>query len=288
MITQCPAQSFMQQMGCGMICTNTRTAFRRDYELSGLPHSNKAFRDFGHVNEQIRSFAAIGDLKNAALGHDLSTVTDLTAAFRIERRLVEYNLHNSARVSTVHLPAILHERHDLTFSLFGVIAQKICRAMVVQHVKPNRIIGHFTRACPSSTGFGFLSGHRAVKAIRIDREAFLTQSILRQVKWEAESVIELKGGGARQGAALRQIANLIFQQAQTPVQSGAETGFFLQQSFFNHRLGLNQFRIGRPHLLDQSRHQAMHQWIRRADQMRMTHCTAHDPPQHIATPILGG
>ena len=143
MRAQCAAQSLVQKMGSGVICPNARAALRCDRKLRSLPQFNKALGDLCHMDEQIRSFPAISDLQSSAFCDNHPAVTDLTTAFRIEGCLVEHDLRRRPLLNTVHLATILHKCNNLPLGLFGVIAQKICRAVTVEHIKPNRIIRHF-------------------------------------------------------------------------------------------------------------------------------------------------
>ena len=65
--------------------------------------------------------------------------------------------------------------------------------MIVQHIKPNRIIGHFTRAGPSGARFAFCAAIALSKPSVSTERPFLTQRVLRQVKREAKCIVKFKG-----------------------------------------------------------------------------------------------
>ena len=67
----------------------------------------------------------------------------------------------------------------------------------------------------------------------------------------------------------------------------AELHFLAQQRFLDQRLGASEFRIGSAHFRDKRGHEAVHQRVLRAQQVRMAHGTTHDAAQDIATTFVG-
>ena len=67
----------------------------------------------------------------------------------------------------------------------------------------------------------------------------------------------------------------------------AEARLLLLQRRLDQRLRADQLGIGGAHLGDQRRHQAVHQRLLGAEQMRVAHRAAHDPAQDIAPALVG-
>src|SRR6266851_5385559 len=70
--------------------------------------------------------------------------------------------------------------------------------------------------------------------------------------------------------------------------STAKPRLFQPQRFLDQVFGAHQFGIGLAHFAHQRPDQPMHQRVPGAEQLRMAHGAAHDPPQHIAAAFIRG
>ena len=238
------------------------------------------------MHDHARRFARLGHFGHAGISADKPGIPDLPAAFGIKRRLVHNDLHQRARGRRSHFGAALHQGHDLPFGRLQLVTEEFRHPMHFGQLVPDHRIGGLTRTRPGRPRFGFLLGHRRIKAGHIHRKPPLAQRILRQIKRKAVSVIKLERRRPRQIGPRCHAPQLVIQQLQPALQRGFEPRLLQPQRLFDQGLRPAQFRIGRPHLLHQSRHQPVHHRILRAQHMRVPHSPPHDPPQHIAAPLV--
>ena len=215
-----------------------------------------------------------------------AAVTNLPARFRIKWRLVEHSPALLPFGKRLHARAIRHQRKNLPFGHFRVIAKKFGHACIIGDIKPDTRIRSITRTGPCSARLCFLLGHSGLKARNIDLAALLTQRILRQIKRKTKGVIELKRSLARKRNALAQPLNLIVQKLQSAFKRLLEARFLQQKRLFNQRLCVIQLAICSAHLADKRGHQLMHHRVFRPQKMSMTHRTAHNTAQNIATSVI--
>ena len=186
-------------MRCGVIGADGAAAGLIHFQFSGLTICNAARAHFTYMDKQISRFTGVCNNDRAGLGHYLAMIADLATAFRIEGSLVQHYLHRCAIICDLLLCPVADHRDNLPFGVFRVIAQEICSAMRVEHIKPDGIIRHFARASPSGTGLSFLCRHCRVKPICVHRHALFTQSILGEIQRKPEGVIKFKRSCAEQG-----------------------------------------------------------------------------------------
>ena len=287
MIAQGAAQRLVQKVGRRVVGADLATAAMRHLQLGRLTLGDGTFGDLGDMNEHPRRFLDIGDLCRAGLGADKACIPNLPAAFGIKGRLVDDDLHGCPGFGRPDRHPVADQRQQLTFGGFGVIAQKLGRAIGLGQFEPDSGILGLAGADPGRARLLALLVHRGLEPRHIDGLALFAQRILRQIQREAVGVIELERRRAGQFSPLRQPRQLVIQQLQPAVQRGAEPGFLQPQRLFNQALGAGQFRIGPAHLPHQRRHQLVHHRIVGAQHVGMAHRTAHDPAQDIATPLIG-
>jgi hypothetical protein len=85
---------------------------------------------------------------------------------------------------------------------------------------------------------------------------------------------------------LRQRSSLLVEDREAALQGLAETGLFQLQRLGDQRLGADQLRIGLPHLAHEGRHEAVHQRVAGAEELRMAHGAAHDAAKHVAAALV--
>ncbi len=86
------AQSFMQEMGGGMVLPDRRAPRVIDFEQQRVAELHRALFHLDHVHEQIAGLLLrIGDGKTHAFAPHLAGIADLAAALAVERRLVHHD-----------------------------------------------------------------------------------------------------------------------------------------------------------------------------------------------------
>ena len=108
-----------------------------------------------------------------------------------------------------------------------------------------------------------------------------------QIKREAKGIVKFERRFTGQVCTFGQACYFVVEQFQAAIKCLLETDFFVQQRFFDQALALHQFRVSRPHLLDEFWHQAVHHRVFVAQHMRVTHRAAHDAAQHVTAPVVG-
>ena len=159
-------------------------------------------------------------------------------------------------------------------------------AFALGDVEPHFAVRRLARTLPGSSRRRLLARHRLVEAVAVDADAACAQGILGKIVGKAVGVVELEGGLAGQAGALAHALGRLVEQLQALLERLPEAGLFPLQHFLDQRLRAGQFGIGVAHLVNQRRHQPVHQRLLRAQQVRMAHGPAHDPAQHIAAPFV--
>ena len=103
---------------------------------------------------------------------------------------------------------------------------------------------------------------------------------------EAERVVELERGLAGQFGIAAQPRGRIIEKPQPVLERLAEARLLAFEHFLDQRLCAAEFGIRLTHLGDQRGHQAVHQRVLRAKQVRVAHRAAHDPAQDIAAALV--
>ena len=251
-----------------------------------LPLKNGAVNDLGHMDENAGGPLGIGDLCQTSLGADESLIADLAAAFSVEGCLVHHDLHCGAVLGHVNRSPIADQSVDLPLRRFGVITEELGDAMRLGEFVPDVGVLGIARTGPGGAGLLALLVHRGLETRHVHRATLFAQGVLGEIEGKAVGVVQLEGSRTRQGGAFRKVRQLVIQQPQPAVQSGAEARFFQPQRLLNEALRAVKLRISDAHLLHQSWHQLEHDRILRAQHMRVAHGAAHDAAQNIAAPLV--
>ncbi len=169
-----------------------------------------------------------------------------------------------------------------------VVAEELRRAGALADAEPDGLGGRLAGAGPGLAGLGALALHRLVEGRGVDADAAGAQRVLRQVEREAERVVELEGGLAGERVALVHARRLLVEERQAAGERRAEARLLELERLGDERLRAHQLGIGRAHLVDQRRHQPVHQRLRDAEKLGMPHGAAHDAAQHVAAAVLRG
>ena len=258
-----------------------------DLELQGGAHLQRALLHWAQMHEEVAGLLlGVGDAELDALARQQAGVADLAAGLRIERRLVEHDRTALAGLQAVGILAVLHQRRHHAFGALGLVAEEFGGAELFAQRKPDVLARGIAGARPRRARLGLLLFHRVGERRLVDADAARLQRVLRQVEREAIGVVQRERGIAVEHVALLQASALLVEDRQAALQRLAEARLFQPQRFLDQLFGAHQFRIGLAHLAHQRPHQAMHQRLARAEQLRMAHGAAHDPAQHIAATLV--
>ncbi len=129
----------MQQMGGRVIDADGRAPIVVDDQFHRLTNAQFTFADAHMVREDAVVLMGVGDGGDDALALELTAVPDLTAAFAIERRLVEHGDTGFTGSKDRNLDPIAQQGLDLPFGHFRFIPEELAGADLVGEAKPNRV-----------------------------------------------------------------------------------------------------------------------------------------------------
>ncbi len=282
------AQRLVQKMRRRVVGADGRAAFAIDFQIDCLAVLEAAALDGAEVHEQPASLLLrVGDAEQRALGAlDDALVADLAAGLAIERRLVDDDRRLIARLQRLGFLAALHQRDDLARRALRVVAEELGGAGLLLDLEPDALGRGLAGALPGFARFGLLPLHRGVEALGVDGDAARAQRVLGEVERETVGVVELERRLAGEHVALLQLAGRLAEQAEPLLQRLLEARLFQVQRLGDQRLGALQLVIGVAHLVHQRRHEAVHQRLLGAEQMRVAHGAAHDAAEHVAAPFV--
>ena len=163
-----------------------------NFQLNGLASPERALFHHAVVNENIaQTFLCVSHTEHRTISAaDHTMISGLSAAFAIERRLVDQYRAALAFIQRgyILLPSMTMAR-IFAFGLLGVIAEEFCAAHALADIKPKSIGFFFAGAFPGSPRIGFLFGHRFGKRLTINRNAARFERVLGEIKRETKRVI---------------------------------------------------------------------------------------------------
>ena len=260
-----------------------------DVELDHIPGLDRPARD--HRLQRVEPPQRLGRVTHlqpqTVSAGDHPGIAHLAAAFTIKRGLVGDHHDAVTGASGHNFAAILDQCDHLRFGGAGAVAGELGRADALGNVEPHLAVSGLPAALPRRPRRRLLLRHRGIEPGPVDPDPARAQGVLGQIVREAECVIEFERGFAGQFGALAQSASGLLKQLEAIGERAAKLYLLARQCFLDQRLRAAQFGIGLPHLGHQGWHQPVHQGILCAQQVRMAHRAAHDPPQHIAAPFAG-
>ena len=164
-----------------MVGLNSAAPRVADFELGGLTAQDAAFDHSAQVDENACGFLGVGDFNQTCCRADKAGIADLTAAFCIERRLVDHDLYVRASGCIANLRAVTHQGQHLALGGFGVIAKEFGHALVLRKLEPDIGVSRLARTDPSRARFLALLVHRGLEALHINAAPLFAQRILRQI-----------------------------------------------------------------------------------------------------------
>ncbi|CCZ49491.1 putative uncharacterized protein [Bacteroides sp. CAG:661] len=205
----------------------------------------------GDMDGQVVLLLGVDDVDGLELTDQDARVAYLTAAFGVERRLVQHNL-----VERLALLLYLAVAQDTGFVFRIVVTYKFG--------------GTFLQCNPVACFYGsgvagalLLLLHLGVELLEISRHAVLAQDQFGQVEREAESVVQREGIlSADFGlAGSLGVGHGLLQQTDTRFERAQEGFFFLLDDFDNQFLLGLQFGIGFSHVLYQHGDELVHEGL---------------------------
>ena len=289
MLAQPLAQSCVKQMRRRMIGPDRIAPRGIDIELDQIAGLDRAASNHRLMRVQPpQRLGGVAHLQPQSVrAADRSRIAHLAAALTIKRGLVGQHHDVVAGASGHNLAAIFDQCEHLRFGGVGRVTGEFGRADALGDIEPHLAVSGLAAALPRRAGSCLLLGHRRIEPGTVHRDPARTQRILGQIVGKAERVIEFERGFAGQLGACAQLAGGFLKQLESIGERAAKLHFLARQGLLDQGLRAAQFGIGLPHLGHQSRHQPVHQRILRAEQMRVAHCAAHDPAQHITASLAG-
>ncbi len=265
---QLAAQRLVQQVGGGVVGADRAATDVVEFSHHRLADQRGAAFHPSEVHEQVaKLLLRVGDHDMQPVGTgDGAGIADLSAAFAIERRLVQHDGQLGADMCGLSRRAIDHQCADLGFGSLGGISQELRGSGLFLDFEPDPLGSGLAGAGPGGAGAGALFLHRRLEAIHVHGAALFPQRVLRQVERKAVGVVETEGDGTRQGLAVAEVGRLLRKQVQAAFQQLLEAGFLQLQGFLYQCFGAHQFGVGGAHLAYQGRDQAEHDGLLRAHQ----------------------
>ena len=216
--------------------------------LVGIHASHhRSFQMFGQLlgdmDRKVVLLFCINNFNRFKFVHQHAGIAYLTAAFGIERSLVQYNLVQCL-VFLLNLPVT----QDGCFVFRIVIAYEFGCAFLQR----NPVAGFNSGGVACAL---FLLLHFCVKLFDVGRHVVFAENQFRKVEWKAKSIIKRKGVLAADFglSGCFGICHGLIQQTNTGLQS-AEEGIFFFLDDFGYQLFLYiQFGIRTAHILNQYR-----------------------------------
>ncbi len=132
--------------------------------------------------------------------------------------------------------------------------------------------------------------HQLLEAGVVDRQALVSQQLLRQVVGEAIGVVQFEGVGGVDPGGLRfaRLGDQPLQQLGAALQGAAEALLLVVDPAGDRLPPGDQLRVGLPHQLDRQLREAGQPRRLQAQRATLLDRPAHDPPQDVAAVLVGG
>ena len=214
-------------------------------------------------------------------------VARLAARFAVKGRLIEDELHRLAGGRLLDRLPVAQNHQQPDFILQPVIAGKLGRINLAQRLL---IVGLDRFHRPGAAGPLPLLVHGRIVAGDIDRHPLLARDVHGDVEGKPVRVIEPEGLGA--GNGFTALALHLLHHLAPPLHAVVqhlEKALFLRARHLGNQLTvLLQLGIGGAHRLHHHARQLVQKRPLQPQLAAVAHGAAHDPPQDIATPLVGG
>ena len=235
----------------------------------------------GVGNNLVCQKVHIRDLKAAAGPGQKPLVSHLPATLCIEGRGVENHQCLGAFADALRLGVFDNERQHRCIAIKMFIAREVCSLLNADFGNP------FHPELAGCAGTVTLTCHGLLESFHINGQSPLPGIVRGEIRGKAERVVKPKSQIAWNHGP-RQINEFLLENAHALPQGLGEALAFNSQCLLNAVLGLNEFRTGFAHLLNQRGNQFMHERPRRAGLITVANCTADDAAKHIPPTFIGG
>ncbi len=138
------------------------------------------------MSEGAADFLSIGHFKMRVPRSEHTAITDLAAAFRVERSLVEDDLARLPLMQNGNALIILQQGDDHSFAMRMLIAGKCCFAL--DGGSAAQVHGEFARGTRSVA----LCLHGRIEPRLVDRQSALARNISREIDRKTVGIVKLE------------------------------------------------------------------------------------------------
>lgn len=256
-----------------------------DFNLYRLADLELAFLDVGDmVDRAVRQLLGVDGLDAAKFADEHAFVADLSAAFGVERGLVEDDAGFFAVGNHVDELTVLPDGDDL--ALFGFGVNRELRDVNAREVRHGDALVLSTRAARTLA----LLVHGLVKALFVEVEAVFMQDLFREFPRETEGIVEAEADLARQLllAFLLEFGNLSVEEFHALVERGREAVFLDADDFLDVVVLGDEFAevAGIAVDVDDGVNGALEEFALDAEHAAMADGAAQDAAQHVAAALV--
>ncbi len=232
-------------------------------------------------NDLVCQKMHIRDLKAAAGPDQKTLVSHLSATLCIKGCGVENHQCLGAFADALRLGVFGNERQHRCIAIKMFIAREVCSLFNADFGNP------FHPELTGCTGTVALTCHGFLESFHIHGQSPLPGIVRREIRGKAKRVVKPKSQIAWNHRP-RQFSEFLLKNAHALPQGLGEAFAFNGQCLLNALLGLNKFRTGFAHLLNQRGNQFMHERPRCAGLITVANRTADDAAKHIPPTFVRG
>ena len=284
LIAKYAAKCCLQHVCARMVSRNVFSSDAVNCDSDRFPFTDDAFRNgTDDIDDTIWQLLRVFDLNGTLFANDGAGITDLSAAFCMERVVLEDYSDFGAVCCRDDLFAILAKKEQLRFAIFVFRGELFCIEFC--GIRCSDFRRDFRTR--SSCSFLLLS-HGRFEAFLIDGEALFLGDLIGQFPWEAIGIIKFENliTGKNGLLLFLRIFQHFRKQVAACIQRGMEAFFFDAGDFLNESLLINEFRIGRLHHLNDDIDHLTHEGILNAQKLAKTNGTAQYAAEDIASAFI--
>ena len=280
-------QSSLQQMSGSMVASRSQLTGLVHFNLHGLANLQLTFLHISHmIDSTVRQFFCILGADAAKLGNQQTLIAHLSAAFSVERSLVENDAGLFAVLQLVHQHAVLPDGNHLALS-GSLIHHQLAGIQLGK-------VGH-SHALVLSAGAasaGALLLHGLVEAFLVQLQSLLMENFFRQFPREAVSIVEAETDFASQFLFLvsLHLLNFLCEKCHALCQGSGKAVFLQADDLLDIILLGHQFAeiAGLAVDVNHGLHCTFQELVFDAQHAAMTDGTTQDAAQHITASLIGG
>ena len=276
------AQRPVQQVRAGVVPTDRVAPLDVDGRDRVLAWLDLALHDARDVAAKTRQrVGGVGHLGEASVGADRARVADLAAALRVERSAVEEDLDDAVVVRGQH-------REHATFRLALDVAREVGLTELLEQLSVRVGVRVLGARLPRVLAAAALLGHRRIEARGVDVDAALGRDLLGELEREAERVVQAERDIPAEHLRLAQLRDLLVEDREAVAHRLAEVLLLADHDARDEVAVALEVGIRVAHHPDRLIDHRRHHELLAAEQVRVTHRAADDPPEHVATVLVRG